>query len=505
MRDTTRTRARLLALATLSTFAVLAPTASADTTQPVWTCRASAGYVEVPGLLGTTRVEPVLANGFPDSAAPDSGQCASSDAGVQNVAIPAGPAGNPTPLVALNAAFARTTISPEIAAARDQTAAANGGVTDPLHITLGALDIVAQTVSAQATGSCAGTTPTLTGSSTVVQLSINNAAPITIPTNAPTTTIDLSPVAIVTFNEQVTTGDATSPDQALTQRAVHIQVLPVAASGATPATPAANIVLGEAKVDRHGAVCAPAPPPPVCTAPAVAVAGSNPLVCALSVVQCAPGSTQVAGAAAGTCVQVCPGASTADPATGACVIPAPAASCPAGTTRDPKSNTCILLVQRPCPAGATPDPSTRVCVVTVHDAGTSTIAGENGRVGGSGGPVATCGRIEMHFVKGGKRTLTNRFGNRVVTRGRLVTCGANPRPIVGARIDVVHVLPGGKRLRKTGLRSRSGGKMTLILPLDLRSRRIEYAYRPDLRRTKVTSRVTLRLTVRDRNGRVLNK
>ncbi|HUR84677.1 MAG TPA: hypothetical protein VMY78_04970 [Solirubrobacteraceae bacterium] len=489
MRDITGTRARWFALATLSTFAVLAPTASADTTLPVWTCRASAGYVEIPGLLGTTRIEPVLANGFPDSATPDSGQCASSDAGVQNVAIPAGPAGNPTPLVTLNAAFARTTISPEIEAARNQTASANGGVTDPLHITLGALDIVARSVSAQATGSCAGTTPTLTGSSTVVELSINGATPITILPNAPTTTLDLSPVAIVTFNEQVVAGDAASPDQALTQRAVHIQVLPTAASGGTPATPAANIVLGEAKVDRHGDVCA-VPTPPTCPAGTIA---QDPAATPLTCIQ--------------TVTAPCPAGSTAN-ASGACVVTVAAAAvnCPTGSVRDPATNNCILVVQRPCPAGAIPDPQTRVCVATVvKNVGTSTVAGENGRVGGSGGPVATCGRVEMHFVKGGKRALTNRYGNRVVTRGRLVTCGSNPRPIFGARIDVVHVLPSGKRLRKTGLRSRSGGALTLILPLDLRSRRIEYAYRPDLRQTKVSSRVTLRLTVRDRNGRILNK
>ena len=86
---------------------------------------------------------------------------------------------------------------------------------------------------------------------------------------------------------------------------------------------------------------------------------------------------------------------------------------------------------------------------------------------------------------------TSQFGTRTVTRGRLVTCGSNPRPIVGARVDVVHVLPGNKRRRKTGLRSRANGLLTLILPIDLRSRRIEYAYRPDLRSTRVTSRVVL--------------
>jgi len=276
----------------------------------------------------------------------------------------------------------------------------------------------------------------------------------------------------------------TPAGEELTQRAVHIQLLPT-----TPGPLLANIILGEAKADYHGAVCAPPPPPPPCPTGTVA---QDPAATPLTCIQ--------------TVTAPCPTGSTAN-ASGACVVTvaAPPANCPATTVRDPATNNCILVVQRPCPSGAVPDPKTRVCVVTVRDAGKNTIAGENGRVGGSGGPVATCGRVEMHFVKGGKRTLTNRFGNRVVTRGKLVTCGSNPRPIFGARIDVVHVLPGGKRLRKTGLRSRSGGALTLILPLDLRSRRIEYAYRPDLRKTKVSSRVTLRLTVRDRNGRILNK
>jgi hypothetical protein len=84
-----------------------------------------------------------------------------------------------------------------------------------------------------------------------------------------------------------------------------------------------------------------------------------------------------------------------------------------------------------------------------------------------------------------------------------VTCGSNPRPIIGARLDVVHILPGNKRRRKTGLRTRANGRATLILPIDLRSRSIEYSYRPDLLSTRVTSRVTLRLTVRNSRGTIL--
>jgi hypothetical protein len=504
MRNNHGRRARWLAFATVSAFAALVPTAIADTTQPVWSCRASAGYGEVPGLLGTTRVEPILANGFPNTAAPDTGQCASTDAGVQNVNVPAGPGPNPTPLITLNAAFARTSIAPEIAAARDQTATANGGVLQPLRVVAGGLTVQADAVSATAGGSCVGTapnrTPQFTGSSQVVNLRINGTV-IQLPQNNAPLDINIPPLIRLRLNQQTHVGGAATADEALIQRAVQVELLTVP-NGA----PVVNIVLGEAKADRHGAVCAPPPPPPVCTPPAVAVAGSNPLVCVLTVLQCAPGSSQAAGAAPGTCVQNCPGASAVDPASGACVIAAPPVGCPAGTTRDPASNNCILLVQRPCPPGSTPDPATRVCVVeVVRNVGSSTVAGENGRIGSSTGPVATCGRLEMHFVRGGKRTLTNRFGNRVVTRGRLVTCGSNPRSIVGARIDVVHVLPDGRRLRKTGLRSRGAGRLTLILPLDLRSRRLDYAYRPDLRRTRVTSRITLRLTVRDRNGRILNK
>ncbi|HVF77598.1 MAG TPA: hypothetical protein VNA28_04825, partial [Solirubrobacteraceae bacterium] len=198
------------------------------------------------------------------------------------------------------------------------------------------------------------------------------------------------------------------------------------------------------------------------------------------------------------------GTGTTANAQGTCV--ATATVCPAGSIRDPASNTCLVVRERPCPAGAVADPATRVCVVKIVQ-NTGSGNGENGRIGGPGGPRATCGRVDMFFVRRGfksvGRTFTSRFGTRTVTRGRLVTCGSNPRPIVGARVDVVHVLANGQRRRKTGLRSRAEGKLTLILPNDLRSRRIEYAYRPDLRTTRVTSRVSLRLTVKSSSGRVL--
>ncbi|HTN24951.1 MAG TPA: choice-of-anchor P family protein [Solirubrobacteraceae bacterium] len=495
-----------LVVCALGSFAVVVPAASADTTDPVWTCRASAAYVESPlldPLLGT-RVEPIQANGLADRDNPDRAQCAKADQGVPLVTVA-------PPLLTLQAPFARTDIAPELGAARDQTATATGGVTDPATIDLGGLVVTAQGVSSQARASCnATTTPELTGSSTVVALTVNGNV-INIPTGQDVVVIDpLEPLVRIVFNEQVVTGDATSPDQALTQRAVHVELLQSAGG-----LPAVNVVLGESKVDRHGATCAAAPPPPVCPAGSVAQPGSGPLVCAVTVVAPCPAGSSADAAAGGACVILrdsapvaCPAGSTADPsAGGACVIlrQAPPANCPATTARDPQTNNCILAVQRPCPAGSKADAQTRVCVLAVPTTGSGNgVNGSNGGVGSVTGPRVTCGKLKMHFVRNNKTSLSQRYGTRLVTRGTLVTCGSNPRPIVGARIDVVHVIGGKRQLVKTGLRSRPGGRMTLILPLNLKTRTIEFSYRPDLATRVVSSRSNLRLTVRsNRTGRVL--
>jgi hypothetical protein len=107
-------------------------------------------------------------------------------------------------------------------------------------------------------------------------------------------------------------------------------------------------------------------------------------------------------------------------------------------------------------------------------------------------------RLRMWFSKNRKTRLTTRYGPRVVVRGRLRT--PSGRGVQGARIDVYHVLHNGKRLVKTGLKTRANGRLTLILPLNMDTRRILFAYRA-LRPGPITSRQTLRLTVK-RHGRV---
>jgi hypothetical protein len=115
---------------------------------------------------------------------------------------------------------------------------------------------------------------------------------------------------------------------------------------------------------------------------------------------------------------------------------------------------------------------------------------------------STCGKLTMYFARNHKRSMTNRFGRRQVVRGRIVNCAGHS--IVRARIDVIHVLKNGKRkLVKTGLRSRDAGKLTLILPLNLKTRDLRFEYRGNLLSSKVSSRSTLHLTVRNRKGRLV--
>jgi hypothetical protein len=115
---------------------------------------------------------------------------------------------------------------------------------------------------------------------------------------------------------------------------------------------------------------------------------------------------------------------------------------------------------------------------------------------------STCARLRMYFVKNHKTAYASRLGRRAVVRGRIVNCKG--KSIVRARIDVVHVINGKRKLVKTGLRSRSGGNLTLILPSNIKTRTLRFEYRGNLLSTKVTTRATLHITVRNRKGRVVH-
>jgi hypothetical protein len=103
-------------------------------------------------------------------------------------------------------------------------------------------------------------------------------------------------------------------------------------------------------------------------------------------------------------------------------------------------------------------------------------------------------RLRVSFDKNRTKRFTSKYGQRVVVRGRLRDLRGHG--VQGARIDVYHLRRTGKhrRLVKTGLKTRAHGDLTLILPLNVDTRRIRFAYRA-LRPGPVTSRQTLHLTV----------
>ncbi len=120
----------------------------------------------------------------------------------------------------------------------------------------------------------------------------------------------------------------------------------------------------------------------------------------------------------------------------------------------------------------------------------------------NGENASTKANLKMWFARGQRRLgqrHTSRLGTRVVTRG--ILRNERGRGIQGARIDVFHIRKGKRRLLKTGLKTRAGGKLTLILPMDVDTRSIEYAYRA-VRPGPITSSDTLRLNVRTRGGKL---
>jgi hypothetical protein len=367
--------------------------ASTGSAEPLWTCRASALSASV---SGQNRVEPVVADGSPDTvdgASPDYAQCADAEVGEGNLATPIGVPGG---FASAGSAFASTTIAPELGPSNEQSFVATGGV-ENLALNLGSSTTILGVGAANATvnGVCDGATATLTGTSQVANLTLGGRTLSLDPLLAALTQAlaPLNDIVSVKLNEQIPTATG------LTVDALHITIL-----DSTTNAPVVDLVVGQAVGGFDPAVCAPTPP----VAPVIS-----------------------------------------------------------GTGTVSTSNSGVGLTNQ----------------------------AYNGNIGTASGPQATCGHLTMYFGANHASSLTDTYGQRQLTRGRVVSCGAHPEGIVGARIDVIHIVD-GKRLVKTGLRSRGGGALTLILPLNLTSREIEFDYRGKLDSARVTSKQVLKLTVR---------
>jgi hypothetical protein len=284
-----------------------------------------------------------------------------------------------------------------------------------------------------------------------------------------------------------------------------------------------DLVIGESIVSTTGNPCALPAPPTTCGAGTTFDPNTH---------MCVPNPNCPAGTTfdpnANVCVQNppnCPAGTTFDPHANACVANPP--NCPAGTSFDPNANACVPNASS-CPAGSTFDPNRHVCVtgpapcpagsqyvqqynvcvVTVTKVTTNETQAPsgNGHIGSANGPLAHCGHLEtVLFQRNRRSSLTQNYKHhdRVVIRGRLISCGSHRLPIVGARIDVVHIINGRSHLVKTGVKTRSNGRFTLIEPRNIRTREIVFNYRGDLNRAAIVSTRTLHYTLVNSKGKVL--
>lgn len=129
----------------------------------------------------------------------------------------------------------------------------------------------------------------------------------------------------------------------------------------------------------------------------------------------------------------------------------------------------------------------------------------------SGAPNGTnaseCAHLRMFFdperVPGkiatrGPKSITSTMGTRRVIRGSIRNCKG--KAIVNAKIALVHIIHGKRHLVKTGLRSRSGGKLTIILPNNLTTRSLVFQYRAFINDKRIAAKSHLRIKVRTRSG-----
>lgn len=126
----------------------------------------------------------------------------------------------------------------------------------------------------------------------------------------------------------------------------------------------------------------------------------------------------------------------------------------------------------------------------------------------NGTNASECAHIRAYFdlerngrpTSHGPTALASTTGVRHVIRGVVRNCAG--KPIVRAKIELVNIIHGKRHLVKTGLRTRAGGKFTMITPNNYTSRTLEFQYRAFLNDPRIAGRAHLRITVRNFAGKL---
>jgi Ca2+-binding RTX toxin-like protein len=228
-------------------------------TEGHWTCRASAARVSLGGQLVP---EPLTANAIDDP-------CAGDSSGVHDVTIPGPSQPNAPGQVILSAAYATTTLQNAQQPPRGQIAGADSGVANVTIVdSNGNTVLQALVLRSTATGKCidtaSGPQPSLTSTSSVLQLTLPDGTTITQLNDAAQTITDqlsnspLGQVIQIRVNEKI------EQPGSLTQRALHVTVPNPQGGDAI-----LDVVVGESKVDYTTVngrnPCAPPLPPETST------------------------------------------------------------------------------------------------------------------------------------------------------------------------------------------------------------------------------------------------
>jgi hypothetical protein len=138
--------------------------------------------------------------------------------------------------------------------------------------------------------------------------------------------------------------------------------------------------------------------------------------------------------------------------------------------------------------------------------GTKTVFVNSGAPNGNN--ASECAHIRVFFdlesagrpTNHGPTALSSRTGIRHVIRGVVRNCKG--QPITRAKLELVNIIHGKRHLVKTGLRTRAGGKFTMITPNNYTSRTLEFQYRAFVQDTRIAARAHLQIKVRNFRGQL---